>query len=242
MVDTQQIQANLARVKAQIEQTCQKVGREAGAVRLIVVTKGHPVETLRSAIQAGAADLGENYVEEGIGKIDALHTHTGITWHMIGHIQSRKARGVAECFPWVHSLDSLKLARRLDGFAGQAGKTVQALLECNVSGEETKFGYPAFDESRWSELLPEIHQLAQLSHVRILGLMTMAPFLPEAEQARPFFRRLRRLQDYIREQYPSIEWSELSMGMSADFPVAIEEGATMIRIGQAILGPRPGGG
>ncbi|MDD5467503.1 MAG: YggS family pyridoxal phosphate-dependent enzyme [Anaerolineales bacterium] len=237
-----QIHANLVRVQTQIAQACQRSQREPGAVRLIVVTKGHPVETLRAAIQAGATDLGENYVEEGMAKIAALGGENAPTWHMIGHVQSRKAKAAVENFSWVHSLDSLKLAARMERFAEEYGCKVKALIECNVSGEETKFGFPVFAEDRWEDLLAPFEQLASLRCVEIVGLMTMAPFLPQAEAARPFFHRLARLRDFLRSRIPSVEWRELSMGMSADFEVAIEEGATMVRIGQAILGPRPGGG
>ncbi len=157
---------------------------------------------------------------------------------MIGHVQSRKARPVAELFDYLHSLDSLKLARRLDASCGEFGRRLPVLLECNVSGEETKFGYPAWQEDRWDALLPEINEIASLPNLELRGLMTMAPYLDNPEQARPYFSRLRRLRDFLQSRVAGASLSELSMGMSADYQVAIEEGATWVRIGTAIFGPR----
>jgi pyridoxal phosphate enzyme (YggS family) len=157
---------------------------------------------------------------------------------MIGHVQSRKARAVCEQFACLHSLDSLKLAARLDRFAGELKRCLPVLLECNVSGEETKFGLPAYREESWENLLPEIDAILALPNLQIRGLMTMAPFLADPEETRPYFRRLRRLLEYFDRQYPRPEWRELSMGMSADFEAAIQEGATLVRIGTAILGER----
>jgi pyridoxal phosphate enzyme (YggS family) len=162
-----------------------------------------------------------------------------IEWHMIGHVQSRKARDVCVHFDWVHSVDSLKLARRLERFSAEQESNLPILLECNVSGEESKFGFPAWEERQWGELLPEFEQIAKLPHLDLRGLMTIAPYLPEAEPARPFFRRLRRLQGYLLEEGIPGMWKELSMGMSGDFEVAIQEGSTMIRVGTAIFGERP---
>jgi pyridoxal phosphate enzyme (YggS family) len=159
---------------------------------------------------------------------------------MIGHVQSRKAQLVASSFAWVHSLDSLKLARRLDRFAGEVNRRLPALLECNVSGEETKFGWPAWDEARWPELVPSIGELAELPNLELCGLMTMAPFFDSPEQARPYFARLKRLQSYLQAVIPETTLPELSMGMSGDYEAAIQEGATIVRIGTAIMGRRPG--
>ena len=167
---------------------------------------------------------------------------TGVEWHMIGHVQSRKAGMVVENYDWVHSLDSLKLARRLDRFAGEVGRKLPVLLECNVSGEQSKFGWEAWRERDWPVLVDQIAPIFEMQHLRVRGLMTMAPFLPDPEEARPFFQRLHRLKDHLAGQFPQADWSELSMGMSADFQVAIEEGATLVRIGTAILGARPNAG
>jgi pyridoxal phosphate enzyme (YggS family) len=214
-------------------------GRPGEAVRLVVVTKGHPLETVRLAVEAGARRLGENYPEEGVEKVTGLEGVPGLEWHMIGHVQSRKAKPVAEHFDWVHSLDSARLALRLDRFAGEAGRTLPVLLECNVSGEESKFGLPAFAEAGWPVLAGEIEPILALPNLQVRGLMTMAPLFDDPEQTRPCFQRLRRLQEYLARRFPRASWAELSMGMSSDFEVAIQEGATLVRVGQAILGPRP---
>jgi pyridoxal phosphate enzyme (YggS family) len=158
---------------------------------------------------------------------------------MIGHIQSRKAKAVCQSFDYTHSLDSLKLANRLDRFAAEEGRSLPVLLECNVSGEESKTGWPAWQEAEWGNLAEALAPLFDLTHLQMHGLMTMPPFFEDAERARPYFQRLRRLRDFLAERYPGADWSELSMGMSADFQVAVEEGATLVRVGTAIVGPRP---
>jgi PLP dependent protein len=233
------IQSRYEQTLARIAQTAASAGPPAGAVRLVVVTKGHPVESIQQVVAAGASCLGENYVEEGVEKITALAGIPSLEWHMIGHIQSRKAQPVAQHFHWVHSLDSLKLASRLDRFAGEAGQRLPVLLECNVSGEESKSGMEASDENAWTALLPEIEQISALPNLEVRGLMTMAPFYDDPEQARPCFQKLRRLRETLARRFPQASWDELSMGMSADFEIAIQEGATLVRVGTAIMGPRP---
>jgi hypothetical protein len=215
-------------------------GRETQSVRLVVVTKAHPVEVALAAVKAGARLLGENYVEEAEGKILSISGEHGVEWHMIGHIQSRKARRVCELFQYVHSLDSLHLANRLDRFAEELAIRMPVLLECNVSGEESKTGFPAWDEHLWADLAQQARQIGELPNLELHGLMTMAPYYDEPERARPFFRKLVRVRDYLSKDLPQVSWSELSMGMSGDFEVAIQEGATIVRVGQAILGHRPG--
>lgn len=233
---------NYRRVLDEIERAAVSVGRDPAGVRLVVVTKGHPVEAVQEAADAGLRVFGENYVEEGLEKIQAVQPPKGepaqIEWHMIGHLQSRKARPVVERFYALHSLDSLKLAVRLDRFGGEAGRRLPVLLECNVSGEATKFGWPAWDEAHWGDLLPDLAQLAGLPNLEWRGLMTMAPFFDTPEPARPFFQRLRRLRDYLAEQIPGVKLSDLSMGMSGDYSVAVQEGATFVRVGTAIMGAR----
>jgi len=236
------ISKNIQCIHEQIARAAKTVNRNPEEIRLVVVTKGHSLETTEAAISAGAVDLGENYVEEGITKILELHDTSHLNWHMIGHVQSRKAKEVCENFDWVHSLDSIKLANRMNRFAGESGRLIPVLLECNTSGEDTKFGLPAWREENWSGLLPIISAIAELPNLRVEGLMTMAPLVPDPEIARPFFRRLRDLIEYLSMKVMNVQWRELSMGMSSDFYVAIEEGATIVRIGQAILGPRLSGG
>ena len=229
---------NFQRVLDRIEAAANPVGRTQDQVRLVVVTKGHPLEIVQEAIAAGAKYLGENYVEEALPKIASVENIGDLKWHMIGHVQSRKARRVCEHFDWVQTIDSLRLATRLDRFAGEMGKRVPILLECNVSGEETKFGWTAWNELEWEELAEEIEPILEMRNLEVSGLMTMAPFFPDAEQARPYFIRLRKLRDFLNARYPQSNWAELSMGMSGDYEVAIQEGATIVRIGTAILGER----
>jgi pyridoxal phosphate enzyme (YggS family) len=211
-------------------------GRAAGSTRLVVVTKSQPREVVEAALEAGVKILGENYPEEAVEKINAIGQKNA-EWHMIGHVQSRKADLIPANFALMHSLDSLKLANRLERFAVE--RPLPVLLEFNVGGEESKSGWQAVDETRWSEFLPEIDMMLKLPHLTIRGLMTMPPLYDDPEQTRPHFQKLRRLRDFLKQQFPAADWSELSMGTSADFEAAVEEGATLVRVGTAIVGPRP---
>lgn len=232
------VQKNYREVLDRITTSAERAGRDPREVRLVVVTKGHPAEVVAAAIAAGARLLGENYAEEGIAKMQAVDAHRGVEWHMIGHIQSRKAQIVCQRYQWVHSLDSARLANRLDRFAGELGLRLPVLLECNVSGEQSKYGLPASVKEEWEALVPQVEQIVNLPNLQARGLMTMAPFLPEPENARPYFRRLAHLREFLAARFPQAPWSELSMGMSADFEVAVQEGATLVRVGTSILGPR----
>jgi len=222
----------------EITRSAQGAGRDPNQVKLVVVTKAQPVEVARAAIEAGARILGENYPEEGVMKIQSLQDFSAVEWHMIGHVQSRKAQLVAENFNFMHSLDSLKLARRLDRFCGKAGRTLRVFLEFNIGGEDSKSGWSASDETRWASLLEELSAVIALPNLRVNGLMTMPPLGETAEFSRPYFQKLKRLQGYLASQFPAVDFSELSMGTSTDYKVAIEEGATMVRVGTAIVGPR----
>ena len=227
-------------VLERINRAARSAGRSLDEVRLVVVTKGQPLEKIQAVIEAGARRLGENYAEEGVGKIQALKAPEGTEWHMIGHVQSRKARLVCEHFDWVHSLDSIKLAERLDRYAGELQRRLPVLIECNASGEESKFGFPAWQEEGWNELIQAASKILQYNHLKVCGLMTMAPYFTDREAARPYFKRIFKLREELARRVPGADWSELSMGMSGDFETAVEEGATIVRIGEAILGPRPG--
>jgi pyridoxal phosphate enzyme (YggS family) len=238
-MQSQDIRENYSSVVERIKAAATRSGRSPAEVRLVVVTKGHPLETVRQVVEAGAQYLGENYVEEAEPKIAELSKNETLQWHMIGHVQSRKARAVCSLFDYLHSLDSVKLADRLDRFAGEMGIRLPVLLECNVSGEESKSGFPAWQELRWPELSAILASVTACANLEVRGLMTMAPFFPEAEMSRPYFQRLRRLQATLCKENPQANWSELSMGMSADYEVAIEEGATLVRVGTAIMGSRP---
>ena len=236
---TQELKIRYDLTRERIYTSAQKAGRNPDSVRLVVVTKTHPLERIQAALEVGILDFGENYPEEAVEKIDSIGSVAGLNWHMIGHIQSRKADLVAKNFSLVHSLDSYKLAERLNRFANEKGRVLSVLLECNVSGEESKFGYPTFEKRQWDVLLFEIEKITRLSNIKINGLMTMPPLFDDSEKTRPYFRRLYELQGYLYKKYPELDWKELSMGTSSDFPAAIEEGATIIRVGTAILGPRP---
>lgn len=222
----------------QVAEAAQRAGRDPASVRLIVVTKAQPLTVVQAAVEAGINRLGENYAEEAVEKMQHLQG-SPVEWHMIGHVQSRKAALVARHFAMIHSLDSVKLARRLNEFAQQGQRVLPTLLECNVSGEASKFGFPAWDESQWPDLLPALEQILQLPNLRVRGLMTMPPYFDDPEHVRPYFQKLRRLQAFLQRRLPQADWSELSMGTSVDFRVAVEEGASYVRVGQAILGPRP---
>jgi PLP dependent protein len=232
------IRENHQRVLDRIANAARRSNRDSKDTRLVVVTKTQPIEIVQAAIEAGVRILGENYPEEGVLKIQSLPAQSGVEWHMIGHVQSRKARLVADHFALLHSLDSLKLARRLDRFAAESSRVLSALLEFNVGGEESKSGWDASDESRWNALLPEIAELLDFPNLRINGLMTMPPLGTDPQESRRYFLRLRLLRDHLASRFPQVNWRELSMGTSTDFEVAVEEGATLVRVGTAIVGAR----
>ena len=223
---------------AQISKAALRVNRDPNDIRLVVVTKSQPPAVVQATIRAGARILGENYPEEGVMKIQSLTEQSGVEWHMIGHVQSRKARSVADHFALLHSLDSFKLAQRLDRFAAEQRHILPVLLEFNVGGEENKSGWDAADESHWDKFLPEIKSLLELPNLSVHGLMTMPPLGTEPEDSRRFFQRLRLLHDQLASLYPQADWHELSMGTSTDYTVAVEEGATLVRVGTAIVGAR----
>ena len=222
----------------QIATAARKSGRDNDDIRLVVVTKSQPLEIVQAAIEAGVRIFGENYPEEGIMKIQSLPPQTVVEWHMIGHVQSRKARLVADHLALLHSLDSLKLAKRLDRFAAEANRPLPVLLEFNVGGEESKSGWDASDQAEWGTLLPDVRSILELPNLQIRGLMTMPPLGLDPEDSRRFFLRLRLLRDHLADQLPGGDWRELSMGTSADYVVAVEEGATLVRVGTAIVGAR----
>lgn len=232
------IRENYQNTLGKIAAAAHKSGRNPDDIKLVVVTKMQSVEVVQAAIEAGVRILGENYPEEGVTKIQSLSSQSGVEWHMIGHVQSRKARLVAEHFELLHSLDSLKLAQRLDRFAGEKKRILPALLEFNVGGEDTKSGWDASDDSQLDEFLPDIRSILELPNLRIQGLMTMPPLGTKPEDSRRFFQRLRLLRDHLASLFPDVDWSELSMGTSADYAVAVEEGATYVRVGTAIVGAR----
>ncbi len=229
---------NLTRVQECIAAAVARAGRDAAAITLVAVSKTHPVETLIAAYELGVRHFGENRVEEAASKLSIFKqmvNDPAVTFHMIGHVQSRKAEDAVALFDRVHSVDSVKLAQRLSRFTT---KLLPILLEVNVSGEESKYG---FDGARRDELFSAVKAIAQLPNLQLDGLMTMAPIVTYPEQARSVFRALRELRDEIEAHYPNSKLPQLSMGMTDDFEVAIEEGATLVRIGRAIFGERAQG-
>lgn len=234
----QAIRERYLRALENIANAARGAGRDPARVKLVVVTKTQPVEIVRAAIAAGATILGENYPEEGVMKIQSTGGISAVEWHVIGHVQSRKAALVAQNFNFLHSLDSLKLAGKLDRLCRDAGRVLPVLLEFNVGGEESKSGWEATDESRWDALLDDAGAILALPNLRVRGLMSMPPLGADAEFSRPFFQKLARLRDYLQGQFPQADFSELSMGTSADYEVAVQEGATFVRIGTSIVGAR----
>jgi pyridoxal phosphate enzyme (YggS family) len=221
-----------------IASVARNAGRPPESVKLVVVTKTQSVEVVRAVIEAGATILGENYPEEGVMKLQLMREFSAVEWHMIGHVQSRKAQLVAENFNLLHSLDSLKLAKRLNQFCSEAGRTLPVLLEFNVGGEDSKFGWLAGNEALWPALLDEVAAIIALPNLQARGLMTMPPLGSTAEFSRIFFQQLKRFQEYLASQFPQADFSELSMGTSGDYEVAVQEGATLVRVGTAIVGAR----
>ncbi len=234
-----QIIENLKEVESRIEGAVNKAGRDRSEVKVIAVTKLMPVDTILAGIEAGLRDFGENYPEQAADKISAILEDVSITWHMIGHIQSRKTSTVCTHFDWVHSVDRMKIARYLDRYSREGDRIMPVLIEVNLSGEESKFGWKAWEEDQWSHLVPQFRKIAGMSNLEIKGLMTMPPFFDDPELTRPYYQRLRRLQDFLRDHLPDVGWEMLSIGTSFDYEVAIEEGATMVRLGTSLLGPRP---
>lgn len=217
---------------ARIKKAADGCNRPVDSIRLIAVSKTMPAEIVKEAIEAGVTDLGENYIQEAREKVNTLATFQ-VNWHYIGHLQSNKAKYAVRLFDLIHSVDSLKLAQELNKYAQKNDKNQAILVQVNVAKEESKSG--VYVENT-IELLKNISQLANIS---VKGLMTMPPYFNAPEKVRPFFAALRELRDRIRTAgIPNIVMDELSMGMTGDFEAAIEEGATMVRIGTAIFGER----
>jgi pyridoxal phosphate enzyme (YggS family) len=232
------IQENYYQVMARITKAASSAGRDPREIRLVVVTKMQPVENIKSVISAGATDFGENYVEDAIPKIHAIRENGLIKWHMIGHVQSRKSSFVCDNFDYLHSLDSVKLAQRLSKRLVQMGKTLPAWLEFNVSGELTKGGWDISKEDQWESILPDVEQILNLPGINVIGAMTVPPYSSGTDETRSFYRRLRKFQQFVINHFKIDNFTELSIGMTADFEIAIQEGSTCVRIGQAIFGKR----
>jgi pyridoxal phosphate enzyme (YggS family) len=226
------IAENVSRIRDRIAAAARRVRRNPEEIWLVAVSKTVELDRIRQAIEAGVKILGENYVQEAQKKIELLGH--GVEWHFIGHLQTNKAKSAVRLFDRIHSVDSLRIAQELSRAAQQQQKIVPVLLQVNIAEEETKFGAKA------EEVFQLLEQISSLPGISIRGLMTMPPFFENPEGSRPYFRSLRKLAEIIsRRNIPRIRMEELSMGMSNDFEVSIEEGATLIRVGTAIFGPRP---
>ena len=223
---------NLATIQQRIRAACDRSGRDAASVLLLAVSKSHPPETIRAAVDAGQVFFGENKIQEAKAKIPLSPSKA--RWHFIGHLQSNKVRDAVELFEMIQGVDSLAIAQEINRRAEQAAKTLPLLLEVNVAGEASKFGYAP------EKLLAELKTLAALPRIEVHGLMAIPPFSPVAEKSRPYFRRLRELK-WQCEEILGVPLPHLSMGMSGDFEVAIEEGATLVRVGTALFGERVSG-
>ncbi|MFQ5681950.1 MAG: YggS family pyridoxal phosphate-dependent enzyme [Candidatus Binatia bacterium] len=228
MVD---ISANYRTVVENIRAAAKRSGRDPTKVKVLAASKSQGISEVRAAVEAGIRLFGENYVQEAVAKKEALDQ--ALEWHMIGHLQRNKVKTAVDLFDLIQSLDGLELARELDKEAHKRGRVVRAFVEVNLGGEETKSGIP---KDKVASLLREV---GTLSHLGIEGLMVIPPFREEPESMRPYFRALRELQTELRElKIPNVNLQELSMGMTHDYPVAVEEGATLVRIGTAIFGAR----
>ncbi|MDY0042819.1 MAG: YggS family pyridoxal phosphate-dependent enzyme [Desulforhabdus sp.] len=241
----EEIRRNLEQVQMRMAEAALRVGRAPTDVRLVAVSKTHPAEAVLAAWECGQRDFGENRPEEGAEKIPAVAAAVGAdhpVWHMIGSLQRRKADLVVAHFDYVHSVDRLVLAEKLSRLASAVGKMLPVLIECNVSGEESKAGYALYGweyEPQVREpFFREVAAMVSLPGLRVEGLMTMAPLADDPETVRPVFASLRGLREALQEQLPQVAWHHLSMGMTDDFEVAIEEGATLVRVGRAIFGQR----
>ena len=235
---------NLKRVQDTIAEACARAGRNPAAITLVGVSKQQPPGAILEAVAAGLRHIGENRVEEGREKLPlvAAGSDCRLTWHMVGHLQSRKAKEAAALFDVVQSVDSLRLARRLSRFAGERGRgPLQILLEMNVSGEASKYGFAGYnwanDEARKDALWQALRECRALPNLKVVGLMTMAPYDAEERQIRRVFADLRELRAALQSALAA-PLPVLSMGMTNDYPIAIEEGATMLRVGRAIFGER----
>ncbi len=218
-------------IRERIERAAEKAGRDPAAIRLIAVSKTKPVSMIREAVAAGVTDLGENYIQEAREKIPQIAGP--VHWHFIGHLQKNKAKYAAALFEWVHTIDRVEIADALNRRAGMEGRTLKVLIEVNVGRETSKSG--VLEEG----LIPLVEHVSTCSNLSLKGLMVIPPLATEPEEAREYFIKTRRLSEEVASRHiPGVSMDELSMGMTSDFEVAIEEGATMVRVGTAIFGPR----
>ena len=232
MLDTAALCARLADTRERIARAASRVGRDPASVLLVAIAKTFTAEHVRALAAAGQRDFGENKVQEALAKMDQL-PGLGLRWHLVGHLQSNKARRAAERFDVIQSIDDARLVARIDEAAAEAGRSVDLLVQVDLAGEPTKHGVPP------GELGPVLEAAARCRALRLKGLMLLPPAADTAEAARPYFAALRALRDRLVSDGATGPMPELSMGMSHDFEIAIEEGATMVRVGTALFGTRP---
>jgi pyridoxal phosphate enzyme (YggS family) len=233
VIDRPALRARLADIRARIERAADRAKRDPSSVRLVAISKTYSADDVRAAAEAGQVDFGENKVQEALGKIDQT-IDLRLRWHLVGHLQSNKAKKAGARFDVVHSIDEVALIAKLDEAAIAADRRIEVLLQVDLAGEATKHG------AREHELLPIFEAARSALAVRVVGLMLLPPAVDDPEESRPFFRQVREVRERLRDQGVDASLlTELSMGMSHDFEVAIEEGATLVRIGAAIFGSRP---
>jgi hypothetical protein len=239
------IDQHIEAIRARMAAAARRAGRQPDEVTLVAVTKTHPPQVVRQAIAAGIVHLGENRVQEAQDKMAALQAERArVRWHLLGHLQRNKARIAMSLFDSIQTLDSVRLAETLNRQAQQAapGQRYPVLLQVNVSGEASKEGFALpgglENQARVPAFVAQVADVLALPHLQVQGLMTIAPYADDPQIVRPVFRRLRLLRDELARRFPAADWSQLSMGMSGDFELAIEEGATIVRIGRALFGER----
>ncbi len=234
---------NIRAIRGRIVAAAERAGRDPGEVTLVAVSKTHPAATVRAASVASIVDFGENRVMEAAEKAAEL-ADLGLRWHLIGHLQRNKARRAVETFALIHSVDSLRLAQTLDRLVAEVlgpDAYLKVLLQINIAGETQKEGFDLLGgvaNEHVEAFYAEVEQMVALPRLRVCGLMTVAPYTADAEDVRGVFRALRELRDALQGRFPETSWHELSMGMTNDFEVAVEEGATLVRVGRAIFGER----
>lgn len=238
------LEKNLPAVQHRIAVAAQRAERDPNDITLVAVSKTFPPEAIVAAYELGVKHFGENRVEEASEKIPLVKNQLAnhpitqllhLTWHLVGHLQSRKVKDAVPLFDYIHSVDHVELAERIERNAAAISKTIPILLEVNTSGEASKFGFPLEPRDRFFDAAKKILTLA---HLNLIGLMTIAPMVQQPDEARPYFRALRVLRDELQRRHPDRAFPHLSMGMTDDFEAAIAEGATMVRIGRAIFGER----
>ena len=233
LASTMTIESRFNQIRQRVEAAAVRSGRAGGSVRVIAVSKHRTVEEIQEALRAGVTEIAENRVQEADHKHPLLKDKE-LVWHLVGHLQGNKAKRAVQVFDWIHSLDSVKLAERIDRLAAEIGKQQRVLVQVDLAGEGTKSGLPV------AGLFEDLEQMGKLEHLNVEGLMVLPPFLSDTEDVRPYFSRLRDLRDEAKRRgILAGPLAELSMGMTHDFEVAIEEGATMVRIGTALFGERP---